>query len=780
MDILWRGDEYEFTPRTLQGGKDKWNRNSNILSPIFGADTESVQLSKVYEPQLFTFSDQGGDYLEYLDSGCVALIPFLTFVHDIFMEHYFEDHTTAFIFFHNLEYDWLQLVKNDPRLLEMARIGVGLSTDFEIGKIGSTKIMLKKDGLFSGSAPHFTIRFQTRKTGFNLFFRDTFSFFPGSLDKIMKDLKLPVKKMERQEDIGQIDFRGMEKCEKKIDFEEYAKIDARGTRIIGESIRALHQEADMKKMRPSAPGYAINLLYHMMDDEEAIISGVNDQKIMQLIFDTYRGGRTGGIYHGPVENLDVYDFHSSYPASMLSLPSFSPEMAYVPLDDLSLENVMAILEETGNVFMRVSGIEHDPLYPSLITTHNGMLTPIYGEFHNIATTGVEALVGIRSGTLELTEIHECVVLLDMNEETRLPFRMFARSAYERKAKAEKGNVEYTSAKLALNSSYGKLIESRTTTLVGATDAATKFPFLPGMEKEFGNYYYQTYIGLIDEDGNRKSLDDAYDTIMDEIISNFSEEDIENMVEKMFGDFSVSGKVYGRNVVPAAASLITATSRARLCAFIKATGALYWDTDSGFLQGNKFTPEELQQRLDLATSWLPPNVCPIRIGDELGDLDCEVTNASGWLAGTKRYYLTITHCPKCGQKFDETLFCKKCEISGVKCATHGIPAMPKDYREGVISTLASGTNYTYESKPKPMKSKEVKAAADIGSFRSKKYTSKFHLDERLLWTHTDEGWIGSIKPFADMDIQQLDTEIYADYLMKLNRLEGMDYNEKTNS
>jgi len=736
MQILWRGDEYEFEPLILRGGKDKPSRFSNIDAPIFGADTESVQLADRYEPQCFTFSDpDGNDDLKYIQSNAFALEPFMQHVVGRWgMRLLDKGERHSFLFFHNLEYDWLQLIKNNPKLLEMVRIGVGLSTDYPLFRIGGFRLVLKKNALFVGSAPHFTIRIMMGDDYFDLHVRDTFSFFPSSLARVAKDLKLDVGKMDRQEDLGMIDYRDVpDRDEGKRYFEEYAKLDSRITRLAGERIRSLHRHAGMEKIRASAPGFAISLVYHGMTEEQAIVSGTRDESIMQLIFDTYRGGRTGGIYHGRVENISVLDFHSSYPASMLSLPSFGPDMAYIPLDDLSIENVLSILDETGNVFLRVSGREDDPHYPSLITTHNGKLTPIFGDFENIATTGVELLVGIRSGTLHISHIHECVVLLDMDEEPFLPFATFARHYYERKAMSEKGSTEYASAKLALNSAYGKLIESRNQTMVGAAVHDVTFPYLDTMEKDFGNYYYQKYLDAIDQG---ITLHDAYDAIMEELCNNFPEDVREQFTRKHFGDFSISGRIYGRNVVPAAASLITATSRARLCAGMKALRALYWDTDSLFVAD--MDEAEMNQRLQDATKWLPKNVPPLRIGDELGDLECEIKNASGFLAGTKRYYL------KAGDK--------------VKAAVHGIPALSRDEYPNVIEYLATGRDFVYESKPKPMKAKESKSVSDIGSFQSKRYRSAFHLDPRLQWDELSNGWAGSIIPFRELPNKGMDKHV----------------------
>ncbi|WID10851.1 putative DNA-directed DNA polymerase [Lysinibacillus phage phiG2] len=737
MELNWRNDTYEFFPKTITGGKDRLTQYSNIGGNIYGADTESVQLDDRYEVQCFTFSaESDGESLIYVPERDNVFPTFLEWFLTNY-EHELFDYAHHFIYYHNLEYDWLQMIKNDHRLLEMAKIGVSPSEDIKLFQVKDFHITLKKNALFAGSAPHIRLRIKKGRKAFTLYIQDTFSFFPGSLEGIAKDLNLGIEKMTRQLDIGQVDYRTMKDGEndgEKEYFEKYAKVDALVTRLTGERIRELHVQAGMTKIRPSAPSYAINLLFHMMDEEQSIVTGVHDESIMQLILDTYRGGRTGGIYHGKVDNISVLDFHSSYPASMLPLPSFSPSMIYARLDEdeLELENVLEILKETGNAFLTISGREVDSKYPSLLTTYNGKLTPIYGEFENISTTGYEFYVGVMSGGLQDIVIHECVVLLDTEDDVKLPFNVFAKSAYQRKQDAIKASVEYISAKLGLNASYGKLIESRSQTLIGASDSRDYLPYIEGMEKEFGNYYYSKYDTALQ---NGQRLIDIYDDIMDELEQSFEEDVRENMKVKMFGDFSISGRVYGRHVTPAGASLITGCSRARLLCAMKALKAIYWDTDSVFVPNLVCDVDAINETLAITNDWLPMGTVPIRIGEELGELDIELANGYGYLAGTKRYYLDAETAEK------------------PKRATHGIPALPKDLTKDIIQALATGQNFKYESKPKPLKAKESKTPEDIGSFVAKWFDSQFRLDDRLSWERGTQGWDGNVRPFVEMPIQR---------------------------
>lgn len=731
MDIKWRNRTYDFTVRTMIAERDTDSRKVTIDKNIYAFDTESVLMKDRYEPICFqTSSEVGGERLIYLPEKAHALEMFIDDYVKYnswtdFQEHY------ALMYGHNLIYDWGQLIKCYPDLLAILKTGIGLNEDYEIYRNSDYVVTLRKKGLFTGTAPHFTIKIQLSKREWvDLMFRDTFSFFPVSLSRICKDLGLEVQKMERQEDIGKRDYRKEEMNPDKEYFEKYAKIDALATRLCAEKIRELHKISFMTRIRVSSPGFAINKLYHIIPEGTKIISGTNDLEIMQLILNTYAGGRTGGIYHGKVYNISVLDFHSSYPASMCSLPSFSETMDYVKYPDpenLTIEDLKEIIAEC-HCFVEIDGEETDAKYPSLIKNVKGKLTPIYGKFNHVCTTGVEISVGLHSGSLQINKIHKLVMLIEMQDDVPLPFKIFIESAYHRKENAEKGSVDYTSAKLEMNASYGKLIESRSTTPICDEVRDIVLPYFEGMETDFGQMYYKEYIESLNPD-SESNFEERYIKMIEELLDD-PETDPEEVKYANFGLLSLTKLEYGRYVVPAAASLITATSRARLLAVMKVTEALYWDTDSVFIEN--YNKTEINKKLKTATKWLPPFVKPLRIGDALGELDLEIENASGYLAGTKRYFI-------------------KDQNNHIKKALHGIPTAPYDKANEIIENLATGLKYTYDGKPRPLSAKESKTPQELGKFETKQYESKFHLDERLTWTRTEKGWNGTVKTINEMEV-----------------------------
>ena len=732
VQLEWRGNQYEFEHKTRGKLTEKITNKSTIDAPIWGSDTESVLTGDRYEVQCIQLSGAVfGEHLEWLGHKDSAIQLFCRLVIRAWTAE--DEPAQAICYFHNLEYDWLQLVKDNEKLLAMAKVGVSPDAETVLFSIGNWRVTLDKNCIFSGSAPAIRLKFrlftdQKRKGGktFVLSLFDTWSYFPGTLESLGKDLGLSEQKEERQADIGLRDYRIEGDCQDKRDFEHYAKQDALVTRLAGEKIRELHKLHGLTKIRPSAPSYAIAVLYADLPDGVKIQNASYEDRHIQIALDAYRGGRTGGIYHGAVSNLWVLDFHSSYPASMTSLPSFSPEMAYVDIEDLSLDYVMDLLSETGNAFLRVSGRETNADYPSLLTTIGGKLCPVYGEFHNIATTGYEFYAGVKSGGLVDVVIHECIILFDIEENPYLPFKEYAEKGYQEKSSNAKGSMLYIAAKLKLNASYGKLIESRAQKLIGLTENNLMFPYLAGMEKDFSNYYYQEYLSFLDQ--TEKDEIDWYMDIVENTISEFDEPE-ESWLYQALNDFNIGGYVYGQYAIPAAASLITGCSRARLLCAMKATGAIYWDTDSIFIENG--SREQIEKDLAKTADWLPDNAIPIRIGEALGEMDIEMEAGRGWLAGTKRYYLK-------SDKEDKP-----------KMATHGVPALDKKEARDLIKALATGQDYSYTSRAKPTKAKEARRVDDIGRFQSKDYLPKFRLDTRLNWTATESGWRGTVVNYSDL-------------------------------
>lgn len=734
MTLNFRGAEIDFKLKNLYIRPEKETRNSTVNDLMFGADTESAECDDEngtrYEPICTQLAGANiAPALRYLRPRANALQEFLEFFDDYaglkIMQRQTKHHR-CFCYFHNMQYDWGQLIKNYPALIFMMKTGTSPNEDFEIFDNGEFKAILKPNALFRGNAPFFTIEiFHNKDVNYEIRFRDTSSYFQAPLAKLGKELNLELFKREHPENLGKIDFRKLPDTDPaKIEFELYAKADPEVTRLVAENIRQLHIQNKMHKIRVSAPSFAMGILTGN-EKEYKLKNGCRDESIMQLIIDSYAGGRTGGLYHGNVKNVSVLDIHSSYPTSMCTIPSFGEQMVYYEMPAaeiaaLSTDDLIDVLN-TYHAFMEIDGIETDNKYPCLLYASN-QLYPVYGEFHNLKVSGVEVFVGLKTNSLTITKIHRLILLLD-SDNPYLPFKEFAESAYTRKAVSGKGTPEYTAAKLVLNSSYGKLIE-KISQLFIATDHNMIVPYIKDNEKDFAEMYYNKYCEMI-EAGEMDFLNYADDMITELM----TDEDLKDKFDyTLLSNLGLSKLSFGQYAIPAAAALITATSRARLLAGMKLLQPIYWDTDSLFFIG-ELNIDEVNEKLKESANILPAFIQPLKIGEALGDLDIEIKNANGYLAGTKRYYLESSE--------------------EIKSARHGMPSTSKKDCKDLIRNLANGENAEYQGKPKPLQIKEAGEPEKIGQFISKKYVSNFKLDDRLNWTKQNNGWIGTVKEFKEI-------------------------------
>ena len=749
MMLKWRGGEYMFRSGKYIAHPDG-EKNADYDKPFFAIDTETYtdpEPGGRCEPITYQVSGPDGEWLEWLRPNDIAIETVI----DAFESRYrdlLRESGVVFMWCHNLLFDWGQLVKGRPDLMVLLRTGMGCDQPIKICDLsGGGSAWLKKGGLFEGNSPFFEIEIRWSKRSKAIIkWRDTYSYFPASLDNLGQTLKLPALKLTRPDDLGSIDYRLLHPNDtRRLAFVEYSLRDPLTTKLVAESIRTLHESVGIRKIRVSAPSYAIAYLLHTTPRGTSFVTGPDDPSIMQLVVDAYSGGRTGGVLHGPVSNLSVYDIHSSYPASMTTLPTFSPTMQYLRINpDEYTEAEMLELINTVPCFLRVSGVETNTRHPALIQNIKGNLTPVCGQFLDVPSTGIELAVGVNSGSIIDWCISEMVVLLETDDNAIRPFRDFAVSAYDRKQNSEKGSPEYTSAKLVLNSSYGKLIESRSETHICDADDGIMVPCDSGDLIKWANTYFTDYVtAQLETPGC-----DYYERVKGDLEAIAGTIPAEKLVWVPLGMLNLQKLEYGRYAIPAAASLITATSRARLCIAMRALGAVYWDTDSVFMFG--YQQDRMLSALEQASAWLPSYAQPVTIGEVLGDLGSEIENAHGYLAGVKRYWLwdgTWKENPKTG----------KLEKNNVKSAIHGMAGLRWEEREDALCHLATGGGITYHSRARPITPKSAKTPDMLGRFESREYEPQFRLDPRLVWELVDGQYIGNVLPWERLTGKAVENE-----------------------
>lgn len=746
MILQWRKREYTFRPAKYVAHPDG-EKNADFDKPFLAIDTETFTHPVPggrCEPITYQVSGPDGEWLGWLapnETAIESIIDALeTRYHDLLTEH-----KIIFMWCHNLLFDWGQMVKNRADLMVLLRTGIGCDSPIKICDLsGGGSAWLRKGGLFEGTSPFFEIEIRwTKRNKAIIKWRDTYSYFPASLERLGEMLQLPSLKLARPDELGTVDYRLLPDTDiRKQSFVAYGLRDPLTTKLVAEQIRLLHEQVSIRKIRVSAPSYAIAYLLHTTKRGTEFVTGPDDPAIMQLVVDCYAGGRTGGIHHGPVSNMGVYDFHSSYPASMTTLPSFSPTMEYLPINpkEYTAADLVELID-TVPCFLRVSGIETDTRYPALIQNINNNLTPVSGVFRDVPTTGIELATGIKSGTIIDWNISELVVLLETDDNAPRPFRDFAISAYDRKQNSEKASPDYTSAKLVLNSSYGKLIESRSETHIAGDDDGIMVPVDSSEINKWANMYFSDYVAAqLEQPGC-----DYYERIKNDLEAMADTIPESKLVWMALGMLNLQKLEYGRYAIPAAAALITATSRARLRVAMRGLGALYWDTDSVFVVN---MPSDAAERLAAESLTLPGYAQPVTIGDKLGELGSEIENAHGYLAGVKRYWLwdgSMTENKKTG----------KLEKDNIKSAIHGLAGLPWEQRETALRQLATGAGMTYESRARPVTPKSAKNADALGRFESREYEPEFRLDPRLSWEYVDGAYYGHVLPWERLKRKEME-------------------------
>ena len=726
-----------------------YKRSINQMPPkefegyVFAADTESVIVGDRWDTQLLTYYDSGQDARQDAPSGQGTspegtspegyggywwvgkddnpLEQLLLIIGKRFQSVMSDSEkpkqwTSIYGYFHNLEYDWGQLIKNHDILFKLSKfLRVVKPVDVLVGE----NVVKLRRGLFKGSVCYITMEVMGPYGNYKLELRDTFAFFPTSLRNIAKQFGFP-EKMERQEDIGKKDYREVPDSDKrKREFLDYAIRDAKITYMAAMSIMDMHEKFQIGLPKVSASSYACAVMTRHLSPDRPLLNIVGPNNLTQYALKCYYGGRFGGIRVGPVSGLNVFDINSSYPTALSCLPSFTQDTAVLArmesYEPITLKHAIKYARMFPCMFIEISGREIDNQYPALITRlKNGDLTPVYGKFEHIFTTGPEFLAGVMTGSLVDITVHSIVAWYDNNPF----FKDLITTLFEIKRNSPKDSIMYKIAKLVMNSIYGKFIESHNfLRLLWLEDLMVLVK--PGEEPQFGTKYYELFVEALN-----KEVDPF------RYIANWMEHNDDMKVNRkkyenmMMSKLPLSIQDFGYYAIPPLAAAVTGIARARLYLAQKASDALYWDTDSVFTYCSK---ELLQEKLRIIPDdWYPAGVPRLRIGKELGDLDCEKENISGYLAGIKRYF------------FDEN-----------KSAHHGMAAIPKEMIGTAIKTIVETGAFSYDPGERPLNLLQAGRPEDVGKFiKLNTFHIKLNLDYRMNWSIADDGiFVGTMKDYA---------------------------------
>lgn len=704
----FRDSQYKMYERVIRHIKE-----TQFNGLLFAADTESVEVDGRWDCQLISFYGPQGGGSNWVYPGENPLLTLLRIIGiNLGTEFSVSDKPkswpTVFCFFHNLEYDWGQLIKGNQRLFHLSRF---------LRVIKRTEIILDDHiltfvrGLFKGAVCYVAIEVRSPYGNYKLELRDTFAFFSTSLAKVATQFGFPPK-LERPEDIGKIDYRWMQECPEKQQFNDYAIRDAEVTYKAAEQIIEMHRQFGLGLPKVSASSYACAVMARMIPEDRPIINMIGPKGMTQYALRCYYGGRFGGTMVGRVDGINVFDINSSYPTAISCMPSFTKDTGCMVKNDLTLKQAIKYMKMFPCCFVEVSGREKNPQYPALVTRlPNGDLCPVYDRFEHLYTTGPELLAGIAYNTFEDLQVHSLVAWYDGNTF----FKDFIHIMHRIKQESDKDSIQYRTAKVVINGVYGKWIESHNPLRLMWLDSLV---VLVDQEEEakWGTKYYELYMEAVNQDV------DPYEYIIAYMKGNKEMTDRGRFISRTMSSLPLSIQDFGYYAIPPLAAAVTGIARARLYVGMRASNALYWDTDSLF---TKMNAEQLQEALQQVPDDAYPHGVPrLRIGDELGELAQERDNVSGYLAGIKRYY------------FDEK-----------KQAHHAMSMIPKDKIDEAIRTLIDTGQYSYSPGSRPMSLIQADTPELIGKFvELSPFVINLHLDYRMNWEETgDRVWVGGNKP-----------------------------------
>ncbi|HID28377.1 MAG TPA: hypothetical protein EYP19_00045 [Desulfobacterales bacterium] len=689
--LNYRGTEY-----LLPGLPLTCLHEREFTGQIFAADTESANVDGRAIPLCLTLAWRSeGNALrsEYVQAYPAGHPPLLISLFDWCFATYpavrdarKSKWSELYGFFHNLAFDWAILIKGGPEVLYfVSRLSAlpGQQLQFQIGDYDVTITGL---AIFSNVAFVDMSIWRRHVGGLHLKLRDTASYFRAPLEKLAEEEGLP--KLEKPRGIGTLEVL------KDSHFREYARRDAEATLLVAERILRMVRHAKLGMVPYSAANYAQKLMRRHIDPEQIyvtvpLVAGAGKEGScdgIQMALNCYLGGRFGYNRTGRFDRVWIYDINSSYPAALSVLPMFEPAgaSAIIKFDKCGhkwRDKLVEQLIENPCCFACVDGRADDRLWPILVgKSRQERICGVYGEFSGLYTTGAELLLALQNG-VEICWIHW---LLPFAGDYKF-WSSLIRHYYNLKQSYPKDSTEYRTAKVVLNSLYGKLIQRNDACFVNAKDILVRIPRRAGRERlaEIGLEYYKLWIELLSANMDPNICRQRFREKSRELVPRNYQIVSLSMVPIVQAAFA------GYACIPLAAA-VTGIARARLAFLMRQAEAFYWDTDGVF---SFVGPEELGRRLiDNQPEW-PRGLGPLVLGKGLGEVSVEGPFNDVRVAGIKRY------------------------VAGDRLAYHGMPNISREQVKSAIDALLDQRRYEYKGRERPIGFRESKDEAEVGFFQS---------------------------------------------------------------
>lgn len=608
--------------------------------------------------------------------------------------------------FFNLEYDLGRLTRNHPQFQRAIAAGA-TSVTVQMGKyeVEITQLIL------SGGVGSF--EFYIRHDGeiLRLIGRDIWAYIKTTLEEaaecFLGEEKDAIDKrlfhQEVWEDITEVE-------EMLARLKHYVATDARLARELYEVVAELLTSIDKHVicrngiLPKSAAGAAARMAFSMASKEEW---DRPPQRCMRMGAYTYAGGRVIMRKPGYYEHINGYDIVNAHGFVMTQLP-----------DPCTCEYVKIargpyLHDQWRSQFgvMLIDGEGLDPYYPALRMHDQDKqrLRYVYGPFRKLWATIPEVVIGVESGRLRVDWVHDGVWIKGSKEDSFL--RTFVLKLYQIKQDSLPGSPRYLLAKLLINSLAGKLGEVILNhPQVPQETAFIEFPDVDDIATSaiFYKQAMEVYIQHGDEGLRLMAAD------MDSQC-HFPHSRV--LLQDIMDYHTKEGKA-GAYYLPLHYAQITGWTSARLGVAAWCTDAVAGHTDSIWTIGNQSEGLARFHEIERAAGYESPE-------EGIGSFRQEVYDGHGILLRGNLYAIKHT---------DRTTG----EVDILKCATHGLPDLPKSEVYAKMQELLAQGYTTYQRRARPRKLKEASVQGrEPGVFEGEPYQRTLELDPNMMVNEAGE-------------------------------------------
>jgi len=416
---------------------------------VVGFDSEADDS----RPFLFQFSESGTSEDEVLvvtiePSEHAGMKAFMTYVCRRLLGRFGRQHEVI-IYGWNLTYEWTQLFHDLTDIADQDEVNIDQTIDYEGHTYKFRWTVYNDKRVFAkivNESAHLTIRIL-----------DGMMFYKTGLDKAAKmlglgekykandDCMVPGAWHEHDHDNAYITRDLADDDE----FLTYARRDAYITRLVGEHIIKLHEDYDIPQTI-SAPHFASSVFKRQFLTAEVASP---EQDLEQAGLWSYHGGKNGFYLPGParVANCWQYDITSAYPEAMRQLP-----------DIVASEWRPITTYEPGRHAIYIVTLQYTRCQWRGLIVHNGVW-PDSGYIEDVCLTSYELDAMVERGEARVLTCHGWMMTGDPGGS----LQAYVDTFFAQKSTTE--GAERETAKLMLNSLYGKFFQKIALGIVGYYD-----------------------------------------------------------------------------------------------------------------------------------------------------------------------------------------------------------------------------------------------------------------------------------------------------------------------